>query len=53
LLPPRLRLILRSRAKRGVSKDEGGRGGRLMVRDARLRRAPSHEAGRGWCPAHL
>jgi len=34
------------RAKRGVSKDEGGRGGRPMVRDARLRRAPHHEAVR-------
>jgi hypothetical protein len=58
-------LILRSRAERGVSKDEGGRFGRhrsrvyprsailvhksgkpdLCVRDARLRRAPHHEAG--------
>src|SRR5262249_56284106 len=36
------RLILRSRPKAGVSKDE--RGPNLMVRDARLRRAPHHDA---------
>jgi hypothetical protein len=35
-------LILRSRAKRGVSKDEGG----PILRDALLRNAPQDEAGR-------